>query len=365
MQVVVGSFLKRKVGVCLVLSATWLSSVAMVSSAQDKAVAFKIGGKSTTMDSLYKEDQSSFYNLEKQKYDLINGLAREKYLDYFWQKKAKSEGKSVAAVKKSYEDKHIKISDKEVKSTLERFKDHPALKELDAKEQEHQIRESLAERSRRELYEKIIDDAIKSKDLIVAYPEPKEPVYSVEVGSDDHVRYGPDAGDVKPVGCKGNACAITVVEYSEFQCPYCAKVLPDVKRILDEYKGKIRWIVRDFPLNFHDRARPAAVAAKCAAKQGKYWDMYYALFDNQRSLSDSDIKGYAKKIGLKQKDFDNCYAKSGDVEKLINKNYESGVALGVTGTPAFFINGRRLSGAMPYSEFKRIIDDELRKDKKS
>jgi protein-disulfide isomerase len=117
--------------------------------------------------------------------------------------------------------------------------------------------------------------------------------------------------------------------------------------------------VRDFPLSFHDRARPAAVAAKCAADQGKYWNMYTTLFDNQRNLSDNDLKTYADKIGLDKGKFDQCVANPALVTARIDKNFQSGVALGVSGTPAFFINGHRLSGAMPYSEFKRVIEDEL------
>ena len=154
------------------------------------------------------------------------------------------------------------------------------------------------------------------------------------------------------------------MEYSEFQCPFCSKVVPDTKRILAEYKGKIRWIVRDFPLSFHDRAKPAAIAAKCAAEQGKYWNMYSQLFDNQRNLGDSDLKSYADKIGLDKGKYDQCVANPGPMEAKIEKNMQTGMALGVSGTPAFFINGRRLSGAMPYSEFKRIIDDELSGKKK-
>ena len=93
--------------------------------------------------------------------------------------------------------------------------------------------------------------------------------------------------------------------------------------------------------------------------RGKYWEMYTELFENQTALADDDLKKYSKNIKLDQKKYDNCIANSKDVERQIDENFESGVKLGVTGTPAFFINGRRLSGALPYSEFKRVIEDEL------
>ena len=161
------------------------------------------------------------------------------------------------------------------------------------------------------------------------------------------------------MGCAGEACPITVVEFSEFQCPFCERVLPAVRQLLNDYKGKVRWIVRDFPLGFHKRARPAAVAARCAKQQGKYWEMYEELFKNQRSLEDEDLKKYAKNVGLNLDKFLKCFGNPEDQLKVIEKNFRSGEELGVTGTPAFFINGRRIAGALPYDEFKRIFEEEL------
>jgi protein-disulfide isomerase len=343
-----------------------LAATAHVARAEDKnAPAFKIGGKTTSYEEASKADQAEFYDLDKKKYDLIERQAKEKYLEFFWQNQAKETGKSVAEAQKIYEEKNLKVSEKEVAETLEKFKDHPSLSKLDKKEQERQVREYLTERSRRDLFDGIVDAGMKKGDLVITYPQPVEPVYNVSVTQDDVVRYGPDASDIKPAGCTADDCAITVVEYSEFQCPFCSRVMPDVKKVLADYKGKIRWVVRDFPLSFHDRAKPAAIAAKCAAEQGKYWNMYAQLFENQRNLADNDLKSYADKIGLDKGKFDKCTANPAPVEAKIEKNMQSGMQLGVSGTPAFFINGRRLSGAMPYSEFKRIIDDELKNKKKS
>jgi protein-disulfide isomerase len=354
-----------RVAVALVGFAGFFGFGAGALQAQDSQVAYKIGGKATTLSEVYKEDQASFYDIEKKKFELIDRIAREKYLDYFWQNKAKETGKSVAEAKKIYEDKNVKVSEKEIQETMEKFKDHPSLKKLEKKDQEREIRDYLTERGRREVYDQIIEQGMKKGELVIAFPEPVEPVYKVTVNADDQVRYGPEASDTKPVSCKADDCPITIVEYSEFQCPFCVRVLPDTKRVLADYKGKIRWVVRDFPLSFHDRARPAAIAAKCAAAQGKYWQMYGTLFDNQRSLGDEDLVKYADKIGLDKAKYAKCTKNPGPVEALIDRNFQSGVALGVSGTPAFFINGRRLSGAMPYSEFKRIIDDELKGGKKS
>jgi protein-disulfide isomerase len=141
-------------------------------------------------------------------------------------------------------------------------------------------------------------------------------------------------------------------------------VLPALERVFNEYKGKVRMTVRDFPLNFHDRAKPAGVAAHCAGDQGKFWSMYKVLFDNQQALTDADLEKHAQTAGLDVAKWKSCIANPAPKMALIEENMQSGIKYGVSGTPCYFINGRRLSGAMPFEEFKRVIDDELAKTKK-
>jgi protein-disulfide isomerase len=346
--------------------AVGLLNVSGLSLANDNQPAFKIGGKVTTMGEIYKQEQGNFFEIEKKKYELIEGMAKERYLENFWQQKAKESGKSEQEARTAYFNKNLKVSDREVKETLDKFKEHPQLKKLSKEEQEKQVREYLSDKQRREIMDNIISDGMKKGDLVISVPKPQEPVYTVAVKAHDPVRYGPNPDDIKPAGCEGNSCPITIVEYSEFQCPFCKRVIPASKQIMTEYKGKARWITRDFPLSFHDRAKPAAVAARCAGKQNKYWHMYTALFDNQSNLADEDFKKYASKIsGLDMKKWEACVSKPDEQLAIIEESIDSGVKLGVTGTPAYFINGRRLSGALPFEEFKRVIDEELSKGKKS
>ena len=228
--------------------------------------AYQINGKKVSLGEVYQEDPSALYELDKKKFDLIDQRAKQAYFEFFWKQQASKSNKTVEEAIKEYEDANIKVSDKDVAATLEQFKDHPQVAKLSKEEQQQQVREYLKDRARRELNDGILAAALKKGELKVLYPEPKEPIFEVTVDESDHIRYSPTSS--KPVKCKGDDCAITVVEYSEFQCPFCSRVLPDVKRVLAEYKGKIRWIVRDFPLSFHDRARPAAIAAHCAGEQG-------------------------------------------------------------------------------------------------
>ncbi len=148
---------------------------------------------------------------------------------------------------------------------------------------------------------------------------------------------------------------ITMIVFSDYECPFCRRAEETVEVVLKTYDGKIRYVFRDYPLPFHKNARPAAIAAACANQQGKYWDMNNKLFKIQ--LSPENIKQAAKDSGLDMSKFDACVAKNDT--KTIEQDIADGGTVGVNGTPAFFINGRMISGAQPVEAFKDIIDDEL------
>jgi protein-disulfide isomerase len=120
----------------------------------------------------------------------------------------------------------------------------------------------------------------------------------------------------------------------------------------------VRLVYREFPLPFHAQAPKASEAALCAGDQNKYWELHEKLFANQQGLGIPELKGHAKGLGLDMGKFDKCLD-GGDKAKVIEESKKAGEALGVTGTPAFFINGRSLSGAQPFEKFKELIDYEL------
>ena len=157
---------------------------------------------------------------------------------------------------------------------------------------------------------------------------------------------------------KGSASApITIIEFSDYECPFCKRAEPTVEKVLETYGDKIRLVFRDYPLPFHANAKPAALAAACAEEQGKFWEYHHKLFTSA-ALDGDTLRSLAGELGLDQAKFDECLA-SEKYASVVEKDMADASAVGVRGTPAFFINGRMISGAQPFEKFQEIIDEEL------
>lgn len=138
--------------------------------------------------------------------------------------------------------------------------------------------------------------------------------------------------------------AITVVEFSDFECPFCAQASATVKRLMNEHPNDIRLVYRHFPLqNTHPNARPAAEASECAAQQGKFWEMHDLLFANQKALAGSDLQRYAAQIGLQTQKFSGCLS-SEAMAQQVQQDLDAGKQYGVDGTPTFFVNKKKIVG---------------------
>ena len=159
---------------------------------------------------------------------------------------------------------------------------------------------------------------------------------------------------------KGPADApVVLIEFSDYQCPFCKRAEPTVLEILKKYPTQVRLVYRHMPLDgLHPRARAAAVAAVCAEQQGKFWEYHDALFTNQQALADADLDKYATEIGLDAAAFKTCRQDPAS-ESRVNTDATAARAAGLTGTPAFFVNGILVSGARPIEDFARWIDQEI------
>jgi len=182
-------------------------------------------------------------------------------------------------------------------------------------------------------------------------PSINEPSQRLQVSADDD-----------PV--KGSKDApVTIIEFSDFQCPYCGRFYQQTLPLIEENyikTGKVKIVYRDFPLSFHQYAQKAAEAAECAHEQGKFWEYHDKLFENQNALDVASLKQYASELGLDAQKFNDCLD-SGKKASEVQKDFNDGSMYGVSGTPTFFINGIPLVGAQPYSVFEQIINQELSK----
>lgn len=160
---------------------------------------------------------------------------------------------------------------------------------------------------------------------------------------------------------KGNKdAAVTIVTFSDYQCPFCTRAEAVVDEVMKKYDGKVKLIFRDFPLEFHNNAKGAAQASECAEEQGKFWEMHKAMFADQNKLDKDSLVATAGTIGLNTESFKSCL-ESGKYAAEVDKDMAEGKEYGVTGTPAFFINGIMIEGAQPLEEFSRVIDAELKR----
>lgn len=201
----------------------------------------------------------------------------------------------------------------------------------------------------RDVIEGILDPS-KAKPVAQApQPQPQGPVEFKDL-------------DGRPAMGNKNA-PVTVVEFSDFFCPFCKKGAGTMHEIMKNYEGKVRLVFRHFPLAMHQGAERAHQAAECAHEQGKFWGYHDALFDTLGQPKDDEkYIQLAKEAGLNEKKFGKCL-NSNKYQDLVKKEIETGNNAGVQGTPSFFINGQPVSGALPYDNFKQLIDQELGKAK--
>jgi protein-disulfide isomerase len=223
-----------------------------------------------------------------------------------------------------------------------------------------------------ESFKSIIDEEIgKANKLIAAGTKP----------ADVYAKLQLEAGKAAPAPAPGAAPApapvanidigtapvkgpknapVTIVAFSDFQCPFCSRVVPTLHDLEKQYGNKVKIAFKHQPLPFHNNARPAAAASMAANEQGKFWEMHDKLFANQGTLDRQNLDTYAKEIGLDMGKY-KAAMDSNKYDALITKDSNEGTAIGANGTPTFFINGRQLVGAQPIDQFKAIIDDELKK----
>jgi protein-disulfide isomerase len=185
------------------------------------------------------------------------------------------------------------------------------------------------------------DDDTKQEDT-----EDKAPEVNLSIADNDYVLGNPDA-------------KIKIFEFSDFQCPYCARFHEVMNQIVDEYPNDVAWIFKQFPIQSHPLGMPGAMATECAGDQGKFWEMSDMIFSNQETLTIESFAIFAGDLGLDLDAFNQCMTDNPHGEKIAN-DYQTGITSGVRGTPSSFVNGNIIPGALPYESMKQMVDELLK-----
>jgi protein-disulfide isomerase len=212
---------------------------------------------------------------------------------------------------------------------------------LEAKEREMSVDELLQVERTRKSQEAFFSE-LSQKHQIQFYLKP--PRYGISI-EESPVRGPLDA-------------PVTFIEVTDFECPFCSRVQPVLQRLREKYQNQVRFSFKHFPLPMHGRAKEAHLSALCAEEQGKFWEYRDRLFRYQNDLSLMALVAHANQLGLDIKSFQSCLDEKRYVSRIA-EDLEEMIRLGVSGTPTFFINGQRISGAQPYSVFERVIEQEL------
>lgn len=282
--------------------------------------------------------------IKVQLYDARKSALDQMVDEYLLEQAAKKENLSVADyLKREVDDKvSASVTDASAKKFYDQHKSQiPALKSVSYAKIKDRLIAALRQREAENEREELLARLRKQDGVKILLQAPR-----VAVATAGRPTLGPKDAPV------------TVVEFGDFQCPFCRRSEDTVKAMRKKYGDKVRLVFLDFPLSFHDHAMQAASAARCAQAQGKFWQYHDALFADQSKLAPADLKATAKKLGLNTKEFDACLDK-GKYDAAIKEDLAEGHKLNVNGTPTFFIDGRPLVGAQPLPKFEQIIDEEL------
>jgi len=257
--------------------------------------------------------------------------------DYLLQQQAKKEGLTVE-----------QLLDKHVTSTLPKDPSEEALhvyyEGADTKESYEALHDKILQHIRQTRFEKAkaayIQTLRSQANVVVSLPTPRAEIALANT---------PVLGQ--------QSAPVVVIEYADYECPYCQAVAPTLLKLQSEYKGKVAFAYKDTPLPMHPHAEKAAEAARCAGAQGKYWDYHDELFADKK-LAVPDLKAEAQKLKLDMTTFNSCLD-SGSQAGVVQSQIAESNDLGIQGTPSFFINGRFIGGAATYDQLKDVIDEEL------
>ena len=336
------------------LAAGLLISLACSSQAQQQVgqePAARIGDRTVTVreldDRWKKEDPAAKAQADQAVYDGRRAALDAIIADALIAEAAKAKG---VPTEKFVQDEVTKrlapVSDTDVRNFYVQNSDRMQGRSFE--QMSRAIQQYLEEQHQTDAKQALIADLRKSGPAIrVVMDAPRS---TVQISPDDPSQGKADA-------------PVTVVEYSDFQCPFCLRVMPTLKELRTKYGDRMRLVWKDFPLTqIHPQAFVAAQAGNCAREQGKFWEYHDKLFANQSALTADSLKKYAADTGLDTGKFNQCLDGS-KYEARVEDALAAGKGLGISSTPTVYVNGRMINGAQPIEVFQSVIDEELARGK--
>ena len=306
--------------------------------------AATVGGEVITMEQLEYALSGKLAALDRQRHELLSDKLEEFISERLLAQEAAKRGVTVEQLIATADSKAADVSDDEVTSWI--IQNRARIPGgMDEREVKAKVKQYLRMQSAGKARQEYVQSLRAQGQVTVMLKEPPEVRLVVS----------PDKGIVKGP----RDARVAIVEFTDFQCPYCKQVNGTIRQLLADYKDKVKLVFRDFPVpSSHPGAPKAHAAARCANAQGKFWEYHDLLFERSPQHAPADLKRYAEELKLDTKAFADCVDGArydGDVAA----DMQEGDRLGVTGTPTFFINGVQLVGALPIEHFKRLIDKEL------
>ncbi|HKH98944.1 MAG TPA: thioredoxin domain-containing protein [Candidatus Sulfotelmatobacter sp.] len=302
----------------------------------DPAVVAEVGGVKVTMAELEKEESAKLlaahYTYYQAETKALEDLVDKRLIE----QKAKSEHLTVD-----------QLMDRDIKSkvtdpTEDQMKVY--YEGLETEQPYEQVRQKILDKIRELRTNKIKADYVRE----------------LRAHTTVYIALAPPRAEVETAGSMtlgSNSAQVTLVEFADYECPYCQKVAADLKKIKDDFGDKVSLTYKDFPLPMHSRAEKAAEAARCANKQNRFWEFHDEIF-HSKELDLDQLKAQARALNLDVAQFDKCLD-TGETASAVDKDRKEGTRLGITGTPAFFVNGHYLSGALDYAALRKVVEQQM------
>jgi protein-disulfide isomerase len=331
-------------GACLAIALTASGQTAQTAQAR-KGAAATIGDQVITLAELEQLSAPELATLEEQRYRVLERKLGQVIADRLIGQEAKRLGISPEAlVHAEVTLKTPPVTGDDVSAFIRQNRSR-LQQTADEDDLKAKVADFLYRQQRNQRAEAYVA-ALRAKTTVQVYLTPPDP---------PRARVDPSVGFARGP----REAPVTIVEFSDFQCPFCKNVVVTLKQVLAQYPERVRWVFRDYPIaGLHPEAQRGHEAARCAGDQGKFWPYHDLLFEQGPDVSPAALRQYAAQAGLDATAFGSCL-ESGKHRAAVNTDIEAGTQLGVTGTPTFFINGVPLVGNQPLAEFQRVIEREL------